>query len=197
MPPPLRVWTRATSLGWLLGIPLVVALALAAELVGIGGAQFIVGLGVGLGVGLIQARALLQWMPRRALWTAVSGLGLALPFLVVDLSSYVGRPFEYSLVWCVIIGGTLVGIGQAWLLTPHVFAAPRWILVSAAGWAAAAGVASLADQLNRVGARGALGALAYLGVVAVGGPILGLVTGTGFRVLPPRTPERSSFRRSG
>ena len=51
-------WVRATWLGWLLGIPLIVVLALLAEGVGVGGAQVCVGAGMGLGVGFMQRRAL-------------------------------------------------------------------------------------------------------------------------------------------
>ena len=39
---PLAVWLRATWLGWILGVPLILVLALAGEAVGIGGAQVLV-----------------------------------------------------------------------------------------------------------------------------------------------------------
>ena len=45
-------WLRATVAGWLLGVPLIVALALLGEAVGVGGAQFLVGVGMGAGLGL-------------------------------------------------------------------------------------------------------------------------------------------------
>ena len=48
-------WILATWVGWLLGIPIIIVLALIGEAVHIGGAQFLVGAGMGTGIGLMQA----------------------------------------------------------------------------------------------------------------------------------------------
>jgi hypothetical protein len=183
----LNRWIRVTTLGWLVGIPLVVAFALLAEGLGIGGMQSMVGLGIGSGVGVMQARALVSWLPRRRHWIMVTAIGIGLPFLAADVLLHAGADIEYSLTWCVVGGGLLAGIGQAVLLRPHVDYSWRWIPVSTAGWAAAAGMATIADGLREAGARGIAGALAYLGLIALGGVVLGVVTGAAWRFLPPKS----------
>jgi len=72
-------WLRATGLGWLLGIPAIVLLALAGEAVGIGGVQVMVGVGMGTGVGLLQSLVVRSMLGRQAPWVAgsVAGWGLA------------------------------------------------------------------------------------------------------------------------
>lgn len=59
-------WVRATFLGWLLGFVVVIVLALAWDMIG-GGAQFMVGVGIGAGVGYMQSRVVGEWAdsPRR------------------------------------------------------------------------------------------------------------------------------------
>ena len=80
------VWLRATALGWLLGVPLIVALALLGEAVGIGGAQFLVGAGMGAGLGLTQGRVIRTVLPGSAPWFWSCVLGLAVPFAAVDVA---------------------------------------------------------------------------------------------------------------
>lgn len=184
MLPPFAAWLRATSLGWLLGLPLVAALALAGEAAGVGGAQVFVGLGVGAGVGLVQARALRPVLGRGAPWALASSAGLAVPFLVSDLSGRFGWGLGYSLQWCVVAGGVLVGCAQAVLWRPRVTGAAWWAAASAVGWALAGGAAGLADAIGRGASfRGLAGAGLYLALVAGGGLVLGAVTGGALRLL--------------
>lgn len=60
-------WIRATWVGWLAGIPMVALFALFGEVVGIGGAQILVGAGMGAAVGIAQGRALRTTLGRAAL----------------------------------------------------------------------------------------------------------------------------------
>jgi len=172
-------WVRATWAGWVLGIPLIIALALVGEAVGIGGAQVLIGVGMGAGMGLMQRRAIRDVLHSSApwLWSCVVGLGL--PFLATDIAKAAGWNFSYSLFICMALGGLIVGVWQAFLLSHHVQNAGWWVVGSAAGWTLAAGMAAAADTLSRSHSlRGIWGALAYLGIVAGGGGlILGLVTG--------------------
>lgn len=182
----LGIWLRATWYGWLLGVPLIILLALAGEAVGIGGSQVLVGLGMGIGIGLMQGRAIRPLFPRPAAWSISTMAGLSLPFLVTDLSPLVGRELPYSLPVAVATGGLLIGVSQAVLLRGHVRAPAWWILASVAGWGLAAGMAGVADaSLRAHSIRGVGGALLYLGAVAAGGLVLGLVTGAVLvRMLP-------------
>ena len=43
----MAAWRRATTGGWLLGVPMIVVLALIGETVGLGGTQTLVGVGMG------------------------------------------------------------------------------------------------------------------------------------------------------
>ena len=171
-------WLRATSLGWLLGIPIVIALAMAGDSLGPGNTQVLVGAGIGLGVGLMQARIVRTLGIERWRWIAASTLGLALPFLVADVMGKLGRGIPHALYVCVAIGGLTAGVWQAFLLRRHLRATWLWVVACVAGWSLAAGTALISDSMfQKRSLRGIFGALVYLGVIGLGGPILGLVTG--------------------
>ena len=185
----LRRWVTATWLGWLLGIPCVVALALLGEAVGIGGSQTLVGLGMGAGIGLLQSRALRDVVPARSAWIAATVVGLAAPFLLTDVANAAGLDLAYSLRVCVVVGGLLVGTWQALLLRTRLRAAWTWIAASAVGWTLAAALAGAAGALPRTGhLTGIAGALAFLAVVALGGLVLGLATAASLAWMLRRDP---------
>jgi hypothetical protein len=174
----LSTWIRATGIGWILGIPLIVVFALLGEAIGIGGSQFLVGLGAGAGVGLLQSRALRDRTGSVWPWFWATTLGLSAPFAVVDGFRMAGSPLPYSLPACVVAGGLVAGLLQGWVLRRSGHASLPWALGSVVGWSLAAATTFGADVLRH--ARwlpGIGGALLYLGVIACGGLILGLVTG--------------------
>lgn len=171
-------WIRATWLGWLLSIPIIIVLALIGEAIGIGGSQALVGGGVGIGVGLMQGRIIRSILNQRVSWMLTTILGLGAPFLVTDISKLTGWNLPYSLLVLIAIGGLLVGAGQAIILSSQIHKIGLWMAASALGWSLAAAAVSIADLFVRSFAiRGLWGALIYLGIVAAGGLILGSVTG--------------------
>lgn len=171
-------WIGATWLGWLLGIPLIIVLALVGEAVGIGGAQFLVGAGMGTGVGLMQARVVRRIISKSALWICSCAVGLGLPFLITDISKVAGVRIPYSLFVAITVGGLIIGGWQMLILRSHARRAGSWMVASALGWTLAAGTSAVADSLPRSHfLRGIWGAVAYLGIVTGGGLVLGLVTG--------------------
>ena len=171
-------WTRATWLGWLLGIPIIAGLALAGEAIGIGGAQVIVGAGMGAGIGLVQGRMMRGVLPKWGPWVWSCTVGLAAPFLVTDVAKVIGRDVGYALFASVAVGGLIVGGWQSVILRARFRNTHWWVVASVLGWTLAAGTSSAADFLSRSHSlRGLAGALAYLGIVASGGLVLGLVTG--------------------
>jgi hypothetical protein len=177
-PPLLRRWVRATFGGWVLGVPTIAALALLGEVVGIGGSQALVGAGMGAAIGFMQARALRIVLPATAPWFWASLVGLSLPFLATDIAKLTGWSSAYSLYACVALGGCFVGVWQAFILRQRVHGAQWWAVASALGWTLAGGMAAVADGLTRGQQfRGLGGALAYLGLVASGGLVLGMITG--------------------
>jgi hypothetical protein len=171
-------WICATWLGWLLGLPLIIVMALVGEVVGIGGVQVLVGAGLGTGIGLMQGRVIRSILNKSVPWIWSCIVGLGAPFLVTDISKVAGWNLPYSLLVSIAIGGLIVGGWQALMLSSQLRKTGWWIVASVLGWALAAGTSSIADSLPRSHAiRGVWGALAYLGIVAAGGLILGLVTG--------------------
>lgn len=173
-------WVRATWAGWALGVPFIIALALVGEAVGIGGAQVPVGAGMGAGIGIMQGRVMRGVIDRAAPWFWSCVVGLAAPFLVGDIVKAAGWDFAYSLYTYVALGGLIVGVWQGVILRPRVHSTGMWMWVagSVVGWALASGAAAVADFLSRSHSlRGIWGAIAYLGIVAGGGFVLGLITG--------------------
>lgn len=170
-------WLRATWLGWLLGVPCIVLLALAAEAVHLGGLQVFVGTGMGLGVGLLQARHVRRCGLSARSWILASALGLGLPFLAWDVAVALGTTWTYYLAGCVATGGLIVGLWQGQLLKRHLAAPAGWVVGCTLGWGLAGGLATTADLLVKGHAiRGVPGAALYLALVALPGGVLGFVT---------------------
>jgi hypothetical protein len=193
VPPAFGRWVRATWAGWVLGVPCIAALALLGEAIGIGGAQFIVGAGMGAGVGVLQARALRGLLPAVALWFWSGVIGLALPFLAVDIATVTGWNLPYWLYASITLGGLLVGCAQWLILRRHFQHAPWWIAASSVGWGLAGAAAGVAGTLMRSRQlRGLGGALAYLALVAGGGLVLGVVTGLCLARLRPHDAAAAS-----
>jgi hypothetical protein len=185
--PALTRWIRTTTLGWILGFPLVIVLALAGETVGIGGNQSLVGAAMGLGIGWMQGRALRTTLGAARPWIIATTLGLAFPFIIYDLSVALERQLPYQLPYVVAIGGLCVGTWQSLILGRQFRGNGLWIGASLVGWTLAASAAYFADTLRSSGLRGIVGALAYLGLAALGGPVLGMVTGIALRGLKRRS----------
>jgi hypothetical protein len=81
-------------------------------------------------------------------------------------------------------GGALVGVWQARILRAVVPAAGAWVPANVLGWSAAATAVGTADALFQARVLGgAAGALVYLGLVASGGLLLGVITGRSLRRL--------------
>ncbi len=113
-------------------------------------------------------------------------VGLSLPFLTTDILRESGRAVPYWRYRAVAPGGLIAGIWQARLLRRWFGRAGWWGMASVLGWSAAAGLAALADGMSRAYSfRGIWGALAYLGIIAAGGLILGVVTGPALAELVP------------
>lgn len=178
-------WLVANSMGWMIGLVLVITLALLLDLVG-GNAQFIVGVGMGAGVGYMQGRFLEPWVDSVRLWTLASTVGMAAPFLLWDVSGPSGLAWLFSLPVCTGIGGILVGVLQ-WRRLRHGSArAPWWIPSCFVGWTLPVGFIALNDL-------GILpppwGELLSLGAIFLGGALLALVTARPLRWIVDHTAD--------
>lgn len=173
-------WIRATTIGWFVGFVLVVVLALVWESVG-GAAQFMVGVGMGAGVGFVQSRQARAWLPspRRWLWASVAGLGV--PFVLWDLGALGGLDDALSLPACAVVGSVLAGAVQARLMRAGPGASAAWVAASVVGWGVPVGLMAL----RSTGAPPVLAAAGTMVGMFGGGLILGAVTGAVLpRVLP-------------
>ena len=175
-------WVRATTVGWLLGFVLVVVLAIAWDMIG-GGAQFMVGVGMGAGVGYTQARVVGEWVDSTRRWCWASIIGMGIPFLLWDLGAVVGIQALFSLPLCVVVGSLLVGVLQRSLLRLQLERASWWIPACVVGWGLPAGAIALGDS----GLLSGPGALVSVGAMFLGGVVLGAVTGKTLLWMPRRS----------
>jgi len=167
-----RRWVGANVVGWLLGFVLVVVLAEAWEFIG-GGAQFMVGAGMGAGVGVLQGRVIGPWVTSSRQWFLASTIGMGAPFLLWDVGVGLGMNWPLSLWVCVLSGSMLVGLLQQRLFRPYRPRVRWWVAACVIGWMIPEGVIVLSDL-------GLLpGRWEYLSVAVIffGGTILGAVTG--------------------
>jgi hypothetical protein len=174
-PPLLGKWVKATVIGWLLGILFTVGFAFIGEALGLAEIQTPLGLGMGAGVGLMQARLL---PIRRLTYTLASAGGLVIPFLFFDLLKVFGADFPYTFYGAVGVGGITLGAAQSIFIRRLIRPATLWMAATAIGWSAAAGCVAFADMLpHELDVRGPLGALLYIASAMSGGVVVGLLTG--------------------
>jgi hypothetical protein len=165
-------------------VPLIALMASAGELLEIESAQFLVGAGMGLGVGWMQGRVLRATLGGAARWTLATTLALAIPFAFFDVAKLREWENGYSLQWAVTAGGVLVGVAQARLLAARFRGSAAWILASVVGWGLSVAVTNGVDAFGRSLAVGNGVKLAlFLGGVVLGGTVLGLATGSAMRWL--------------
>lgn len=167
----LTKWLVATTLGWLLGFVFVIVLAVVWDTLG-GGAQFMVGVGMGAGVGWTQSRILRPWLPPLP-WLLVSTLGMGVPFLVQDIANGAGGDWPNLLVLYVGPGACLVAILQGFQLRRRFGSMGYWLPACIVGWLLPVGLMALHD-LDLIGGLG--GGVLHLTGMFLGGLLLGAVT---------------------
>lgn len=168
-------WVKVTTFGWWLGFAVVLLLVLAIDAVAeVEGAQFMVGLGMGAGVGYLQGRRMNRWLGTRHAWFFASTVGMGGPFVVGDVARALGVGLPYSLALYVAVGSLLVGLLQWGVLRRYVSQAAWWVPGSMLGWMLPVGLMALNDQGILPGIAGE--AVALIGMF-FGGAILGAVTG--------------------
>ncbi len=165
-------WVRGTFIGYLIGFVLIILGSAAGDLIGMPGSDFIIGIGMGAGIGYAQGRQARQWLGATWPWVLATVIGLGVPFVVEDLVAAAWSEFDslHSLQLDVAICGLFVGLLQRRILRSHSDRANWWVLVSVAGWTLAAWTAS-------ANFTGPFDAILNLGMILMGGVVLGVVTG--------------------
>jgi len=170
-------WVRGTSFGWLVGLVIILVASIGGEVIGKGEAdsQFMIGLGMGAGVGYAQGRVLKRWLGAARGWAWTSAIGFGLPFVVLDFVGSMGSELSevLRLELEVAISGLLVGALQRRVLSLHSSRANWWVPACVAGWTLAAGTAASGSLLDIA----FLGRWLNLATILLGGVVLGLVTG--------------------
>ncbi len=174
-----KKWVLINFAGWFMGIVLVLTLSVLFDSLHIEGWQFIVGVGMGLGVGFAQWLALRKAILVTKKWIWFTVLGLAAPFLIFDFISHFGGQSigDYYIFICVAIGGIAVGLLQQHLLKKHIADSQNWALTNIVGWMLAVLAFSAINYTKQIHI-GNLGLFFLnLTLMLVGGPILGYLTG--------------------
>lgn len=172
-------WIWMNFAGWVLGIVLVLTLSVLFDSLHIEGWQFIVGLGMGLGVGLAQWLALRKQIPVRFNWIWVTTLGLVSPFLIFDFITHFGSQSigDYYILISVALGGISVGLLQRNLLKTHIANTQNWVITNIIGWLLAVLAFSAINYTMKLSISNLSQFFLNLVLMLAGGPILGQATG--------------------
>ncbi len=172
-------WIMATSVGWALGILLVLLFASFFDAIGIEGRQFFIGTGMGAGVGFMQWRVLKKLFALGSNWIWFSILGLTLPFIILHLLNFFPHLNfnNYHLPTSILLGGIIIGSLQERLLKQYAPNARGWTLASFLGWAAAGACVLAIDYTRFLSDNNWVLFSLNLLLMLAGGPLLGLITG--------------------
>ncbi len=176
-------WVRANTYGWLVGFVFIIVATILADVVGLSGAEFYLGVGMAGGVGLLQGRAMKRLLGLTGKWGWAVFVGISIPFLVFDVFGLFLPEFGNWVLIAVkcAIGGLLAGFAQVKMLRPLVGNVRWWPYVSALGWGLAATTLGLTDAFSGSSDGAAdnplIEMIVFLGFIFAGGPIIGLVTG--------------------
>ena len=177
---------RVTFFGWTVGFILAILFILVVDSLGVRGTQSPLALGMGVGVGFMQARQLSPNLASRAPWLRATVFGLAVPFILVDLARAFDLPVPYSLAVLVALGGISVSVLQWRILQKVSDRTVLWLAASPPGWILGGSTVWISDQwLPRI--PGLVGALLYVAIILAGGILLGACTAPALtRIAQPR-----------
>jgi hypothetical protein len=167
------LWVVANSIGWVLGVIVVVMLGTLGEVIHIGHAVY-VGAGMGLTVGLAQWLTARKWFGTTSRWMWATMIGITAPFLFADLVR-IGDLGSSILPVLAAIGGLLSGWMQRSSLLPRSSKANRWVIVSAIAWMCPALLVEFVAVPRHP--QTTLESVRNIGSIAFGGVALGVITG--------------------
>jgi len=173
-------WVARTFLGWCAGFVLAIAFIVGIESLGVREVQFPLAMGMGLGVGVLQARTLAPLLGGARPWITATTLGLSAPFMAADLLGHLGAPVLFSLAGYVGLGGLLAGALQWRLLRARATRPAWWLLITPIGWLLGGSTVWINEALPKT--PGLIGALQYVAVVLAGGLVLGAAGAVALRL---------------
>jgi hypothetical protein len=184
----LKKWIWLTIAGWFIGVALVIGLGILAETIlqgkeGLGG-QALVGVGMGIGVGLMQWILLRKYLRSALNWLWFSILGFTVAYLASDIvASFITIGFDAGTILplATFIGALISGwLQYAFVLKKSIANSKGWIMYNAVAWLFAHLLTMGMFLIKIPKQSGVLGVLIIiLAFVFIlnGGPLLGFITG--------------------
>ncbi len=171
-------WTRATLYGWALGFAFIAAMRFIWDAAGFGDAQFIVGLGIGLGTAITQRSILKSHLPNANAWVWTGALGMTIPFAMIDFFGADAIGLEGAAAF----GGLLTGFLQRSVLQKTIPNANLWIILSTIGWVLSVTAFRVSETVPLFEPSW-LSTTVVLALILTGGLILGVVSGFGMNMM--------------
>lgn len=188
-------WVLFTGIGWVLGVLLVVGLAVLLESFDLGWTgQSVVGLGMSLGVGVMQGLTLGHRVPK-ASWVRAMVVGFVVPYGMADGLMYITalKP-EQVLPIATVLGAVLAASLQARSVGVVAGGMGHWVLRHAVAWLLAYGYTMgllWASNAWKASLPGSITLIMAFGSLLTGGLVLGALTyGPLLRLLEDRHDHR-------
>ena len=184
----LKKWIWLTIAGWFIGVALVIGLGILAETIlqgkeGLGG-QALVGVGMGIGVGLMQWIILRKYLRSALNWLWCSILGFTVAYVAFDIvASFITIGFDGATILplATFIGALISGwLQYAFVLKKSVANSKGWIVYNAVAWLLAHLLTMgmfLIEIPKQSGVLGVLIIILAFVFILIGGPLLGFITG--------------------
>lgn len=171
-------WIKATAIGWLSGIIMVLLLAMAFEGVGIHNMQFFMGIGMGAGVGFMQWYSLRKTIPVNKNWILAAVTGMSVPFLLFDLLKiFAGLTLGPNyILYSVCLAALLTGVLQFLILKRFTGEAMLWIIANIIGWIAATLTFLSINYTQQVFSNNMVIFFVNIAVMLAGGFVFGFIT---------------------
>ncbi len=182
----LKRWVWMSFAGWFIGIALVVAFAILGEALGAkndSGGQALVGIGMSMGMGLMQWIALRKHIRAAHYWFIFSMIGFTFSYVCADVLGYLFKwdiQPEFVLPVATAFGALISATFQyAFILKKFNSKSRGWIIVNTLAWLLAhlmiTGLLLLNFKLPEM-PRWVSACLAIVFLLS-GGPLLGVITG--------------------
>lgn len=178
----IKTWIWYNSLGWLLGMILLLGIAILGEALfaeKLRGGQSVIGIGLGTGMGFMQWRYLKKFYNWPITWLWYSMLGFSGMYLFYDLLSiqFELKP-EKVLPVVTLLAGAMSGyLQQHYILKGRMKKPKAWILINAFSWFAVhlltGALFLLQLKENEFLPRAIILTLAFT-FILIGGPLIGL-----------------------
>ena len=172
-------WIWFTTAGWFTGLAFTLLIGLPLEALGIGN-QSMIGIGMGAGVGLLQARLLRRYGISGKTWFWTSFVGMSIPYILYDLlATKIIMRSEEVLPILTAIGSLLVGgLQYNYQLKSISNKSNSWIVLTCVGWTLAHILLNALDFnfIRQLNLPEFFNVLYSVALIMGGGPILGLIT---------------------